>query len=124
MASFVLATAERTNLANQIKADLNSGYLKIYTAAYAAVLVSIPLAATSGSVSNGVLTLDCTNTSANAGDSGVAAVGRFFKSDGTTAVADCDVSTSGATVNLQNTSINSGQNVSITSGTITVPAGT
>ena len=124
MASFVLATAERTNLGNQLKTDLNGGYLKIYTASYASELVSIPLANPSGSVSNGVLTLDCTNANANAGASGVAAVGRFFKSDGTTAVADCDVSTSGATVNLQNTSINSGQNVSITTGTITVPAGT
>jgi hypothetical protein len=124
MASFVLATAERTNLANQIKTDLNGGYLKIYTAGYAQELVSIPLAATCGTVSNGVLTLDTTNMNANAGASGTAAVGRFFKSDGSTQVADCDVSTSGATVNLQNTSINSGQNVSITSGTITVPAGT
>ena len=61
---------------------------------------------------------------ANAGASGTASGRRFFKSDNTTAVADCDVGTSGATVNLQNTSINSGQNVSLTSGTITVPAGT
>jgi hypothetical protein len=124
MASFILATAERTNLANQIKTDLNGGYLKIYTAAYATLLVTIPLAATSGSVTDGVLTLDCTNTNANAGASGTAAVARFFKSDDSTPVADCDVGTSGATINLQNTSINSGQNVSITSGTITVPAGT
>ena len=124
MASFVLATAERTNLANQIKTDLNSGYVKIYTAAYASLLVSITLAATCGTVTDGVLTLDCGATNANATATGTAAVGRFFKSDGTTAVADCDVATSGATININNTSINSGQNVSITSGTITVPAGT
>ena len=124
MASFVLATAERSNLADQLKTDLNAGYLKLYTAGYATLLVSIPLANPCGSVTNGVLTLDTTNMNANAGDSGVAAGGRFYKSDDSTPVADCDVSTSGATVNLDNTSINSGQNVSITSGTITVPAGT
>jgi hypothetical protein len=124
MASFVLATAERTALADQMKTDLNGGYLKIYTAGYAALIVAIPLANPCGTVSNGVLTLDTTNMNANAVASGTAAVGRFFKSDDATAVADCDVGTSGATVNLQNTSINSGQNVSITSGNITVPAGT
>ena len=67
MASFVLATAERTALANQMKTDLNSGYLKIYTAGYAALIVSIPLANPCGTVSNGVLTLDTTNMNANAG---------------------------------------------------------
>ena len=126
MASFVLDTQERTALANQLKTDLNTGFVKIYTAAYAKLLVSIPLAAVCGSVSNGVLTLDCTNTNANAsaGDPDTAAAGRLYKADGSTVVATCDVSTSGATINLQNTSIASGQNVSITSGSITVPAGT
>jgi hypothetical protein len=124
MASFILATAERSNLADQLKTDLNAGYLKLYTAGYATLLVSLPLANPCGSVTDGVLSLDTTNMNANAGNSGVAAVGRFYKLDDLTEVADCDVSTSGATVNLDNTSINSGQNVSITSGTITVPAGT
>lgn len=124
MASFVLATATRTDLANQMKTDLNIGFLAIYTAAYAQLLVTIPLANPCGTVLNGVLTLDCAATNANAGASGTAAVCRFFKADGTTQVADGDVALSGATVNLQNLSINSGQNVSITSGTITVPAGT
>ena len=66
MASFVLATSERTSLANALKTDLAGGSLKLYTAAYAALLVAIPLAAISGTVANGVLTLDCTNTVANA----------------------------------------------------------
>lgn len=126
MASFVLATATRTDLANQMKTDLNTGFIAIYTAAYALLLVTIPLAATCGTVSNGVLTLDCANANANAvaGAPSNAAVGRFFKADGVTAVADCDVAVSSATINIQNVSIATGQNVGITSGTITVPAGT
>jgi len=124
MASFVLQTAERTALAEQLKTDLNSGYIKIYTSGYALLLVSIPLAATCGSVTDGVLTLDCTNTNANASGTGTAAVARMYESNETDIVATCDVSTSGATINLDSVSITSGQNVSITSGTITVPAGT
>lgn len=124
MASFVLDAQERTALANQLKTDLNGGYLKIYTSDGSTLLVTIPLANPCGTVSDGVLTLDCTNTKANASNSGTAAQGKFFKSDDATLVATCDVATSGATINLDNTSINSGQEVSITSGTITVPAGT
>jgi hypothetical protein len=124
MASFVLATATRSALAEALKTELAGGSVKIYTAAYAALLVSIPLATPCGSVTDGVLNLDTTNMNANAGDDGVAAVGRFFKSDGTTPVADCDVAVSGATINLQNTNIAAPQNVKVTSGTITVPAGT
>ncbi len=125
MASFVLATTERTNLANTLKTDLAGGLLKLYTAAYATLLVSIPLAAIPGTVANGVLTLDCTNMAANAAAAGNAAAGRFFKSDGITQVADCDVgaSGSGATIQLDNVNIAAGQSVGITSGAITVPAG-
>ncbi len=125
MASLVLSTDERNNLANQLKTDLNGGSLKIYTSGFGTLIVSIPLANPCGTVNNGVLTLDTTNMNANASNSGTAAAAKMFKSDGSTeVVASADVATSGATINLQNTNINSGQNVSITSATLTVPAGT
>ena len=48
MPSFVLATAQRSVLAEALKGQLNEGFLKIYTAAYADLIVSIPLPATCG----------------------------------------------------------------------------
>jgi hypothetical protein len=124
MASFVLQTAALDALDDALMTLLAGGSVDIYTAGFAALLVSIPLASPIGTKSGGVITLDTAAMNADAGDSGDAAVCKFMKSDGTTEVARGDVGTSGASINLQNVSINSGQNVSITSGSITVPAGT
>lgn len=44
---------------------------------------------------------------------------RLFKADGTTAVVDGTVGTTGADINLNNTSIATGQTVSVTGGTLT-----
>lgn len=75
--------------------------------------------------SNGVLTLDVdpavTDSSANA--TGTAAWGRIVDSDNN-AVIDGNVDTSGASINLNTTSITISSPVTITSGTITVPTGT
>jgi len=46
---------------------------------------------------------------------------RILKSNGTTAVFDCDVSTSGAVINLNTTSIVTGGPIQISSFTITLP---
>jgi hypothetical protein len=130
-ASFVLATATRTALAadsagggglNQL---LDTGVLKIYSGSYdtGTVLVSLTLPAkASNSAVNGVLTFGAI-TQQNASETGTAAYFKLFKSDGTTEVAHGDVSTSGATLNLNTTAIVTGGPVSITSFTITVPAG-
>lgn len=71
-----------------------------------------------GSVSGGVLTASAI-TGANAVATGTAGWFRIFKSDGTTACCDGAVGTSGSDLNLNNTSITSGQAVSITSFTVT-----
>jgi stage V sporulation protein SpoVS len=107
-----------------------SGILRIYSgsrpANVAAAITGTLLAecvcnasAFAAAASGGVLTANAIadDSSANAG--GTASHYRLFRSDGTTAVIDGDVSTSGADLNLDNTSINSGQVVSITSFTIT-----
>jgi hypothetical protein len=75
-----------------------------------------------GSESGGVLTagaISSTTGQAGAGSGTNATFFRLFKSDGTTAVIDGDVGTSGSDLNLNNTSIASGQSVSISSFTIT-----
>jgi len=72
--------------------------------------------------SAGVLTL---NSIANGTGTAGAAAGttagffRLFKSDGTTAVIDGSVGTTGCDINLNNTSIATSQVVSVTGGTLT-----
>jgi hypothetical protein len=70
---------------------------------------------------NGVITLSGTPLTVAASNTGTAGWFRMWKADGTTAVLDGSVGTSGAQINLNTTSITSGVNVSITSGTITMP---
>jgi len=107
-----------------------SGILRIYSgtrpANVAAAITGTLLAecvcnasAFAAAASGGVLTASAIANDSSANASGTASHYRLFRSDGTTAVIDGDVSTSGADLNLDNTSINSGQVVSITSFTIT-----
>ena len=107
-----------------------SGILRIYSgsrpANVAAAITGTLLAecvcnasAFAAAASSGVLTANAIANDSSANASGTASHYRLFQSNGTTAVIDGDVSTSGADLNLDNTSINSGQVVSITSFTIT-----
>lgn len=68
--------------------------------------------------SSGVLTLNSI-TGATAVATGTASHFRIWQSNGTTAVTDGDVSTSGADLNLNSTSITSGGSVAVSSFTIT-----
>ena len=81
------------------------------------LLVSLTISGSFGTDSNGTLTLgSVTNGTASA--SGTADFFRIFKSDDSTVVMDGSVGTSGADLNLNTTTISSGQTVSITAGTI------
>lgn len=132
MASCVLATQIRTDLATALNNDLDGGTLKLYTGtspgpnsgATGTLLVTLNLPAkTSNTVANGVITLGSI-AQQNAALGGVAGYGRILKSD-TSVVMDLDVAMgSGGSINLVNTNIAAGQPVSITSAAITVPAGT
>lgn len=81
------------------------------------LLASLTISGSFGTDSNGTLTLGSV-TNGTAGASGNADFFRIFKSDGTTVVMDGSVGTSGADMNLNTTTISSGQTVSITAGTI------
>ncbi len=72
--------------------------------------------------SGGVLTLDVTPAlTVAASASGTATYFRVTLNNGTTSVLQGTVGTSGQQLNLNTTTITSGVNVTITSGTITVP---
>jgi len=125
-ASLILPSAERTALATTLATDLSAGHLKIFSGTYdtGSVLVDLTLPSMSGAnVSNGVLTFPAI-TQVNATATNTAAYFKLFKADGTTEVCHGDVGTSGATVNLNTLSIVNGGPVSITSASLTVPAGT
>lgn len=81
------------------------------------LLVTLTISGAFGTDSNGTLTLGSV-TNGTAGASGNADFFRIFKSDGTTVVMDGSVGTSGADLNLNTTTVASGQTVSITAGTI------
>jgi hypothetical protein len=81
------------------------------------LLVSLTVAGSFGTDSNGTITIGSV-TSGTAVASSTATFFRIVKSDGTTVVMDGSVSTSGADMNLNTTTIASGQTVSISAGTI------
>jgi len=81
------------------------------------LIVSLTVTGSFGTDSNGTITIGSV-TSGTAVASSTATFFRIVKSDGTTVVMDGSVGTSGADLNLNSTSISSGQVVAITAGTI------
>lgn len=81
------------------------------------LLVSMTIPGSFGSDVNGTITLGAVVPDA-ASNTGTATFFRIFKSDGTTVVMDGSVGTSGADMNLNTVSIVSGQQVSLSAGTI------
>jgi hypothetical protein len=109
----------------------NSGYIRIYTGAIPAtpetavsgtLLAELQFNATAfGAAAAGVITANAITQDSSADNTGVAGTYRALKSDGTTALWDGTVSTSGADLNLNSTSINAGVAVSVSSLTVTLP---
>lgn len=124
-----------SNAAANAEADatcalLNTGYLRIYdgsqpTNADTAVstqtlLAELRFGATAfGSAASGVATANSITADSSANATGTASWFRALKSDGTTAIFDGSVGTSGADLNIGSTSIASGATVSISSFTYT-----
>jgi len=81
------------------------------------LLVTLTVSGSFGTDSNGTITLSAV-TNGTAVATGTGQFFRIFKSDGTTVVMDGSVATSDADLVLNNTSIATGQVVSISAGTI------
>ncbi len=106
-----------------------SGKLRIYSGTRPAnvaaaitgtLLAELTLNATfAPAASGGVLTLNAITSDSSADATGTASHFRIFKSDGTTAVIDGDVGTSGSDLNLNTVSLVTGAVVAVTSFTIT-----
>lgn len=138
--------ADTTKIANNAataEADafaglLDNGYLRIYdstggtgqpatadTAIGSQVLLAELRFAnpSDAGASNGVITFSAITSDSSANATGTATWFRALKSDGTTGVWDGNVSTSGATLNLNTTSIVAGAAVSVTALTFTINKG-
>ena len=93
--------------------------LSVYTAGYAALLYTSTCAATLGTVSGGVLTLNAVGNAIASG-AGTAAIARLFKTDGTTMVIEgLTVGTSGTNIVITNTTIAVSDTITTSSATIT-----
>lgn len=114
-----LKTTRMTSVITAVDAHASPATLEICSAAFAAVLVIITLGDPSFTVSGAVITMAGVPKSGVAGNTGTAAVARIKEGGGTTIVDNLSVSTSAADINLNSTSITSGQTVTITAGTIT-----
>lgn len=115
------------------KTSLNNGYLRIYSgtrpANVAAAITGTLLAelrfnATAfGASANGAATANAFTADSAADNTGTATHFRAFQSDGTTAVMDGEVGTSGSDLNLNSVAISAGAQVSVTSMTLTESMG-
>ena len=120
-----------TQILNAIDADAGAGTIKIYTGTQPAngdaalsgntLLGTLTFSVTSGSVTTGTLTFSAITDDSSADATGTATWARIQDNSGDN-VFDCDVGTSGATINLNTTSIVAGGPIQITSGSISIPA--
>ena len=137
MANFRIADLSRAQLAQQLQIDIDAGAgpgtIKIYDGAQPAnadtavggqtLLAELTFGDPSaGAASAGLLTFNSIAQDASANATGTATWARIEDSNSNT-VFDCDVGASGATINLNTVSIVIAGTVSITSFTVTVPAG-
>jgi hypothetical protein len=115
-------TAVKNARMNAVTTAIGStGVLEIGTTGMGTVLATIPLAnpAAPGAAS-GVLTFTMPQSDTSADATGTAAAARIrTATGGTDIVTGLTVGTTGSDINLDTTSINAGQTVTITSATIT-----
>ena len=122
--SFVLSNAGRDLCGDALLADLVSGTIVIQQIGVVNNIITFNIAAAGNTSVNGLITLAVAAMTGAAGFAGVADTA-LFKNPGATTIATANVGIgAGFSVNLDNNNIAAGQVVTITSATITVPAGT
>jgi hypothetical protein len=108
------ATATKTARMNAVVTEAGStGKLEICTAGYASILATINLNATAGTVSGAVLSLSGFPKTVAASAAGTAAIARIRTGANADVITGLTVGTSGTDIILDNTNIQSGQNVTI-----------
>lgn len=123
-----LRSSRMTQVLNALDANASAGYIEFYSGARPAtggtvttLLGTCTLSKPSGTVTTGVLNFSAiTNGTGTAGaGAGTVATWCRFKDGSGAFVQDGSVGTSGADINLNSTTIATGQTISITGGTLT-----
>ena len=107
-----------SNVISAVDGNAAQATLEVGTTGMAATLVAITLAKPSFSESGGVITLIGVPKSGVASGTGTAAAARIKDGGGTSIVTGLTVGTSGSDINLNSTTISTGQTVTISSGTV------
>lgn len=111
--------AVKTDRMEAVLDYFDNGTLEIGTSGMGAVLATFGLASPAGSVTGSVWTLDFDADTVTASGTGTAAAAQIKNSGGSAHITGLTVGTSGTDIVLDNTSIASGQSVSLSSATIT-----
>jgi hypothetical protein len=114
-----LKTTRMNSVVTAIDAGGAAGAVEIYTAAYASLLVSIPLAFPSATVAGSILSLSGLPKSGIAAGNGVAAIARIVTSAGVLVADGLTVAAAAADIVIDNINIAVGQTVTLNTGTIT-----
>lgn len=127
-----ISAAARNAMADALAALLNTGFIDIYDGTQPAgpgtaittqtKLAHLPLSATAFAASSGGVATANAITSEAALATGTAAWFRAVKADGTTAVIDGSVGTSGCNLNVNSTAFASGATIAVSAWTLTEPA--
>lgn len=116
--SVTYATAVKTDRMTATRDRYASGTLEIGTTGMATVLATFTLSATGGSVTGDTWSLAFTASTVAAGNTGTAAAAQIKTNGGTAEITGLTVGTSGTDIVLDNDSITSGQNVTLSSADI------
>ena len=123
MSIIYTSTLKDTRMTSVVTAVGTSGFLVIGDGTLASpatgILAKIPLAATAGTVTTGVLTLSGLPLSVSATGTGTASKAQLWTSANAAIVTGMTVGTSGTDIVLGTASINSGNTVTITAAAIT-----
>jgi hypothetical protein len=135
MSNVRYATVRRNAMMDDVRTALAGGSIKIYDGTMPAnanaslsgntLLGTLGLASPAGSASSsGTFTFGTITSDTDADATGSASFARLFQSDGTTVVCDCEVGTSGsgAPIILNTLSITIHGTISMSSGTLSIPA--
>ncbi|BAB48040.1 hypothetical protein [Mesorhizobium japonicum] len=118
--SVILATAVKTAVLTAIRDQVAAGSLEILDASNV-LLAAFTLSGSGGSVAGAVWTLTFASSTVASGAAGTAAKAQIKNSGGTALITGLTVGTTAADIILTSTTIASGQNVILTSATITHP---
>ncbi len=128
------AVARRNAMLDTLTTPASSSLLQIYSGTRPTdadtalsgntLLVTLTLGSTAAPASSGGVWTANSITSGTAVATGTASFCRWVQSNGTTAIGDLSLATSGSEVTINTTSIVSGATVSCSSMTVTAPVGT